>query len=88
MQRIQTSRSPSYCPASLQQTSDGTHSAGGVDNRNIPGAQPLKAAVKTIVDVIEYPTSEAYTSSFIAETIARYRRDPKAFEAVIALRRY
>lgn len=61
---------------------------GGVDNRNIPGAQPIEEAVQTIVDVIEHPKSEAYTSPFIAETVARYRRDPEAFEAEIASRRY
>jgi NADP-dependent 3-hydroxy acid dehydrogenase YdfG len=59
---------------------------GGVDNRNLPGAQPVEAAVKAIVDVIESPKPEAYTSPFIAETIARYQRDPAAFEAEIASR--
>ena len=60
---------------------------GGVDNRNIPGAQPLEAAVKAIVDVIENPKSEAFTSPFIAEIVARYQRDPDAFEAEVASRR-
>jgi NADP-dependent 3-hydroxy acid dehydrogenase YdfG len=60
---------------------------GGVDNRNIPGAQPLAEAVKVIIDVIENPKPEVYTSPFIAETIARYQRDPEAFEAEIATRR-
>jgi hypothetical protein len=59
---------------------------GGVDNRNIPGAQSVEAAVKVIVDVIENPKLEAYTSPFIAETVARYQRDPEAFEAEIAAR--
>ena len=59
---------------------------GGVDNRNLPGAQPVEAAVKAIVDIIENPKPEAYTSPFIAETIARYQRDPAAFEAEIASR--
>lgn len=59
---------------------------GGVDNKSLPGAQPVEAAVKTIVDVIEHPKSEAYTSTFIGETISRYQRDPDAFEAEIASR--
>jgi NADP-dependent 3-hydroxy acid dehydrogenase YdfG len=59
---------------------------GGVDNRNLPGAQPVEAAAKAIVAVIESPKPEAYTSPFIAETIARYERDPEALEAEIALR--
>jgi len=60
--------------------------AGVVDNRKLPGAQPVEAAAKAIVDVIENPRPEAYTSPFIAETIARYQRDPDAFEAEIASR--
>ncbi len=59
---------------------------GGVDNKSLPSAQPVEAAVKAIVDVIEHPKSEAYTSSFIGETISRYQRDPDAFEAEIASR--
>ena len=59
---------------------------GGVDNRNLPGAQPVEAAAKAIVAVIESPKPEAYTSPFIAETIARYQRDPEAFEAEVAAR--
>ncbi len=59
---------------------------GGVDNRNLPGAQPVGAAAKAIVAVIENPKPEAYTSPFIAETIARYQRDPEAFEAEVAAR--
>ena len=59
---------------------------GGVDNRNLPGAQPVEAAVKAIVDVIEDPKPDAYTSPFIAEIIARYQREPEAMEAEIAAR--
>ena len=59
---------------------------GGVDNRNLPGAQPVESAVAAIVDVIENPKPEAYTSPFIAEVIARYRREPEAMEAEIAAR--
>jgi short-subunit dehydrogenase len=59
---------------------------GIVDNRKLPGAQPVEGAAEAIVDVIENPRSEAYTSSFIADVIARYRREPDAFEAEIASR--
>ena len=59
---------------------------GGVDNRSIPGAQPVEAAVKAIVEVIENPKPEAYTSSFITDSIARYQRDPEIFEAELASR--
>ena len=66
-------------------TDFGRHAlGGGVDNRNIPGAQSVEAAVEAIVDVIENPKLEAYTSPFIAETVARYQRDPEAFEAELA----
>jgi NAD(P)-dependent dehydrogenase (short-subunit alcohol dehydrogenase family) len=59
---------------------------GGVDSRSLPGAQPVELAVKVIVDVIESPKPEVYTSPFIAETIARYQRDPGTVEAEIASR--
>jgi short-subunit dehydrogenase len=59
---------------------------GGVDNRGVPGAQPVEAAAKAIVDVIEDPRPEAYTSAFIAEIVSRYQREPEAFEAEIASR--
>ena len=59
---------------------------GGVDNRKIPNAQPVDAAAKAIVDVIEHPKPEVYTSPFIADTLARYLREPDAFEAEVAAR--
>jgi NADP-dependent 3-hydroxy acid dehydrogenase YdfG len=59
---------------------------GGLDNRALPGAQPVEAAAKAIVDVIENPVSEAYTSPFIAAVIERYQREPDAFEAEVASR--
>jgi short-subunit dehydrogenase len=59
---------------------------GGVDNRTLPGAQTVEAAVKAIVDVIEKPVHEVYTSPFIADVIGRYQRDPEAFEAEVASR--
>jgi NADP-dependent 3-hydroxy acid dehydrogenase YdfG len=57
-----------------------------LDNRKLPGAQSVEDAAKAIVDVIENPRPEAYTSAFIAEAIGRYQRDPEAFEAEIASR--
>jgi len=59
---------------------------GIVDNRKIPGAQPVEGAAEAIVDVIENPRPEAYTSPFIADVIARYHREPDAVEAEIASR--
>jgi NADP-dependent 3-hydroxy acid dehydrogenase YdfG len=59
---------------------------GIVDNRKLPNAQPVEGAAEAIVDVIENPRSEAYTSSFIADVIARYQREPDVFEAEIASR--
>src|SRR5580698_8234694 len=60
--------------------------SGIVDNRKLPGAQPVDAAAKAIVDVIENPRPEAYTGAFIADAVARYQREPDAFEAEIASR--
>jgi NADP-dependent 3-hydroxy acid dehydrogenase YdfG len=62
--------------------------AGIVDNRKLPGAQPVEVAAAAIVDVIENPRPEAYTSTFIADVIARYHREPDAFEAEIASRQH
>jgi NADP-dependent 3-hydroxy acid dehydrogenase YdfG len=60
--------------------------SGIVDNRKLPGAQPVDAAARAIVDVIENPRPEAYTSSFIADAVGRYQREPEAFEAEVASR--
>ena len=62
--------------------------SGIVDNRKLPGAQPVDAAAKAIVDVIEKPRPEAYTSSFIADAIARYQQEPDAFETEVASRQH
>src|SRR5271170_1658881 len=59
---------------------------GIVDNRKLPGAQPVEGAAKAIVDVIENPKPEAYTSPSIADVIARYLREPETVEAEIAAR--
>ncbi len=59
---------------------------GIVDNRKLPGAQPVDAAARAIVDVIENPKPEAYTSPFIADVVARYLREPDVVEAEIASR--
>jgi short-subunit dehydrogenase len=61
---------------------------GLVDNRKIPGAQSVEEAVRAIVDVIEKPRSEAYTSAFIAEVVARYLREPEIVEGEIAARQH
>lgn len=60
--------------------------AGGVDNRKLPGAQPVEGAAGAIVDVIENPRPEAYTSPFIADVVARYLREPEVVESEIASR--
>jgi hypothetical protein len=57
-----------------------------IDNRKLPGAQPVEEAAKAIVDVIEKPWPEAYTSTLIAEGVGRYLREPEAFEAEMASR--
>jgi len=59
---------------------------GIVDNRKLPGAQSVEEAVRAIVDVIENPKPEAYTSAFIADVVARYQREPEAVEGEIASR--
>jgi len=59
---------------------------GLVDNRKIPGAQSVEEAVRAIVDVIEKPRPEAYTSAFIADVVARYVREPEIVEGEIAAR--
>jgi len=57
-----------------------------VDNRKLPGAQSVEDACKAIVDVIESPKPEAYTSGFIADVVARYLREPEVVEGEIASR--
>ncbi len=59
---------------------------GIVDNRKLPGAQPVEEAAKAIVDVIETPRSEVYTSKTVSDGVARYLREPDAVEAEIASR--
>ena len=59
---------------------------GVVDNRKLPGAQPVEEAVKAIVDVIESPKPEAYTSAFIGGVVERYLREPEVVEGEIASR--
>lgn len=60
--------------------------AGIVDNRKLPGAQSVEGAAGAIVDVIEHPRPEAYTSPFIADVVGRYLREPEVVEAEIAAR--
>jgi NAD(P)-dependent dehydrogenase (short-subunit alcohol dehydrogenase family) len=59
---------------------------GIVDNRKIPGAQPVEEAVKAIVDVIESPKPDVYTSAFIGGVVERYLREPEVVEGEIASR--
>jgi short-subunit dehydrogenase len=59
---------------------------GIVDNRKLPGAQSVEDAVKAIVDVIDSPKPEAYTSAYIADVIGRYLREPEVVESEIASR--
>jgi len=61
---------------------------GIVDNRKLPGAQPVEEAVKAIVDVIESPKHEAYTSAFIGGVVERYLREPEVVEGEIASRQH
>jgi len=61
---------------------------GIVDNRKLPGAQPVEEVANAIVDVIENPRSEAYTSQRVAEGVARYQREPDVVEAEIASRQH
>jgi short-subunit dehydrogenase len=61
---------------------------GIVDNRKLPGAQPVEEAVKAIVDVIESPKPEAYTSAFIGGVVERYLREPEIVEGEIASRQH
>jgi short-subunit dehydrogenase len=61
---------------------------GTVDNRKIPGAQPVEEAVKTIVDVIESPRAEVYSSAFIADGVGRYQREQDAVEEELAARHH
>ena len=60
--------------------------AGNVDNRKLPGAQPVADAAAAIVAVIERPAPEAYTSALIADGVARYQREPQVLEAEFASR--
>ncbi|MGA2448865.1 MAG: SDR family oxidoreductase [Polyangiaceae bacterium] len=61
---------------------------GIVDNRKLPGAQPVEEAVKAIVDVIESRKHEAYTSAFIGGVVERYLREPEVVEGEIASRQH
>ncbi len=57
-----------------------------IDNRKLPGAQTVEDAARAIVEVIENPRSEAYTSAFIADVVGRHQREPDAVEAELAAR--
>jgi predicted nucleic acid-binding protein len=61
---------------------------GIVDNQKIPGAQPVEEVAKSILEAIENPRSEVYTSAIVADGVARYLREPDAVEAEIAARQH
>ncbi len=45
---------------------------GGVDNRKIPGAQPVEEVGRVIADAIERPRAEVYTRPQLLELASRY----------------
>ena len=45
---------------------------GGVDNRQLPGAQPVDEVASVIAGVIEKPRAEAYTRAQLLELATRY----------------
>lgn len=62
---------------------------GGVDNRQLPGAQPAEEVAEVIAGVIERPRAEIYTRPQMLEMAARYYAadDPAEIEAGFAQRR-
>jgi NADP-dependent 3-hydroxy acid dehydrogenase YdfG len=45
---------------------------GGVDNRRLPGAQPVEEVANVIADAIAHPIAEVYTRPQMRELAARY----------------
>lgn len=45
---------------------------GGVDNKRLPGAQPVDEVAAVIADAIEHPIAEVYTRPQMRELAARY----------------
>jgi NADP-dependent 3-hydroxy acid dehydrogenase YdfG len=45
---------------------------GGVDNRKLPGAQPVSEVAEVICDVIDKPRGESYTRPQMRELAAKY----------------
>jgi NADP-dependent 3-hydroxy acid dehydrogenase YdfG len=62
---------------------------GGVDNRQIPGAQPVAEVAEVIARAIERPRAEVYTRPQMLELAARYyaAEDPGEIEAGFVQRR-
>jgi NAD(P)-dependent dehydrogenase (short-subunit alcohol dehydrogenase family) len=56
---------------------------GGIDNRAIPGAQPVEEVADVIASAIEHPVAEVYTRPQMRELAARYfaAEDVAAIEA-------
>jgi NADP-dependent 3-hydroxy acid dehydrogenase YdfG len=55
---------------------------GGVDNRQLPNAQPVGEVAQVIADVIEHPRGEVYTRPQMRDLAARYfsAEDPAVVE--------
>ncbi len=45
---------------------------GGVDNKKLPGAQPVSEVATVIADVIEHPRAEVYTRPQLLQLATRY----------------
>jgi NADP-dependent 3-hydroxy acid dehydrogenase YdfG len=56
---------------------------GGMDSRQIPGAQPVTEVAAVIADVIEQPRADVYTRASLKDTVVGYysAEDMGAFEA-------
>jgi NADP-dependent 3-hydroxy acid dehydrogenase YdfG len=53
---------------------------GGVDNRQLPGAQPVEEVAQVIADAIENPKPEVYTRAQMLELAAKYYAAPDVTE--------
>jgi short-subunit dehydrogenase len=45
---------------------------GGVDSRQLPGAQPVEEVAQVIADLVEHPRAEVYTRKQMQEMTAKY----------------
>jgi len=60
---------------------------GGVDNRNIPNAQPVHEVSQVIAETIRTPVAEAFTRPIYRDWVARYytAEDVAALESAMAI---